>query len=170
MKIKEKVSDTVQSIANTAEKKAPDVQVDIQSLPITTVSDFKKTYLNIRKIKVPSGAVFLVKNINLLFMISRGILPLPILMSMAKLHEKDISVVDNSTEKITEFITDDEFKTIDKMISAVTIEAVIEPPITEEDTENSIQISSIDFIDKMFIFSECVKGGNTNYEEFFRPI
>ncbi len=146
----------------------PDSEIqNVEELEITTASSWKKDNLNIRKIKLPSGAVFKVKTVSLINMATQGFIPLPLL---TKITEKfgNIGKSKKAAEKVAAKLKDDDLKGMDSIMRKMALLAVIEPNLTEDGgSDESIDINDIDFYDLLFVFQECVRGGGQAFAGFF---
>lgn len=139
---------------------------DVEKLEITSAKQWRKENINARKFQVPSGAVFMVRNVPLVGLVAKGVIPLSLVTRAIKM--KDISP--DSVDKNDPFkgVEEDDIKDFEKMLNAFVSVAVIEPKISDENTddENVIPVSEINFIDKSAIFHECQKGGAEMYLPF----
>ncbi len=137
----------------------PDSEIqNIEELEITTASTWKKDNLNIRKLLLPSGAVFRVKNVSLANLAMKAYLSLPLLTSLIAKSEE----AKKSKKKEADIAKDmkpEEMQGLDEIVNKVTLAAVIEPILSVNGDNGSICVDDIDFNDKMTIFQECVRGG-----------
>jgi len=133
---------------------------------VVTASQWKKKNLNERVLELPSGAIFKVKDVDLETMASRGFLSLDLLDSLMSAGFK---VIDNQQKKKKELenITDDNMKEIDDLARIFAVQAVISPKLSLNGDPGSINAYDLDFIDVMFIFSKCVRGGAMKFAPFF---
>ena len=144
-------------------------KVEPEKLIVTSTKDWVKKTLDIRNIKLPSGAVFKVKNIDLQSMVSRGFLPLGLINDFMLLSGK---IKDNTEKSASELdnVTNDELKALDLTCRKFASLAIIEPRISgiEPTSDDVINVNDIEFLDVMFVFSSCVKGGASDFAQFFQ--
>lgn len=156
-------------------EKIPDANkqhIDINEQPIVSPTEWREKNYNIRKIKLPSGIIFKVKNVDLTNMAMSGTLSLPLLDTFFKSQEisPKIRTEKPDGEDVMKDFSAKDFIVMKEMIDRFTLAAVIEPKLTEKETgdEDTIPVTEIDFGDKLFIFQNCMRGGAANFAGFFR--
>tara|TARA_R100000750_G_C2313363_1_gene83393 strand:+ start:323 stop:844 length:522 start_codon:yes stop_codon:yes gene_type:complete len=132
-----------------------------------TASQWKKKNLNERNLELPSGAIFKVKNIDIQTMLTRGYLSLELLNSLMVLGDK---VTENKGKNEPELkgIAENELKEVDDLARQFSVLAVVAPELSFGSDKDSINVYDLIFEDVLFIFSNCVRGGATEFAPFFR--
>ena len=141
-----------------------------EELVITSAKQWRKDNINIRVLRLPSGLNAKVRNVNLPTLATSGAFPLPLLTKCLELRNKLTSInTDNPEETLKDFDTDD-VAAFAKMIDKITLNAIIDPVITENDTEdeNTIPVGELEFQDKVFILQNCIGGGAAGFASFLR--
>ncbi len=146
-------------------------EIKVQETPeITVISakDWITKNLNIRCLTMPSGAVFKVKNVDLMTMVSKGYMPLDLVNSFSKMAQQ--TVLNQQETNTIGGIAEKDLIAMDKLCRKFASLAVIEPIIsdTEPTSETVINSNDLGFDDVIFLFSECVKGGANRFSDFFR--
>ncbi len=163
----------VEVIGSAAEATEQVKKPDIQSMEVTSAETWRNDNLNIRKLLLPSGAVFLVKNVSLANMATKGIIPTPLLNQFMKVSEEK-STKKETDENILETYNSEDLSAIDTTMRKFAMLAVIKPKLVEQETSISdidsafIPVEDLEFEDISTIFFECMRGGSQNYKEFFR--
>ena len=138
---------------------------DVASLDITKADTWKKDNLNIRKLLLPSGAVFLVKNVSLVNLAMKGIMLMPLVTKLIEENEAKTKT-SKTNPGILNDAKQDELKGTEEIVNNVTLAAVLEPQITANGSNDSIHVDDIEFYDKMAIFENCVRGGAEAFAGF----
>lgn len=146
--------------------KVQEVQ-NVEELEITTVNNWKKDNLNIRKLLLPSGAVFKVKTVSLTNLAMKGVMLMPLLTSLIEKAET-VKKSKKKIEDIVKKINTEEMTGLNEMINKVTLAAVLEPKLSLNGDKESISVDDIEFEDKMAVFENCVRGGAESFAGFLR--
>ncbi|KKM27313.1 hypothetical protein LCGC14_1575990 [marine sediment metagenome] len=141
-------------------------KVNVEELEITSAVRWRKENINAHKFQVPSGAVFLVRNVPLVGLVAKGVIPLSLVTRAIKMKVAAPKSVDKNDP--FKNVKEDDIKDFEKMLNAFVSVAVVEPKIVTDNTddEDVIPASEITFIDKSAIFNECQKGGAEMYLPF----
>jgi len=146
-------------------------EIKVQEIPevqVTSAKDWSVRNLNIRYLPMPSGAVFKVKNVDLMTMVSKGYMPLDLVNSFS--HMADQARLNQQETNVLGGIAEKDLIAMDKLCRKFASLAVIEPIVsdTEPTSDTIINSNDLGFDDVIFLFSECVKGGAGRFTGFFR--
>ena len=143
--------------------------IPVKDLPIVSPAEWRKKNYNVRKLQLPGGDVFLVKDVELANMAMSGTLSLPLLEMFFKTEaDKKDEGKTEAPEMIFKDLKGEEMVAMIELINKFIMQAVIEPKLTEDETgdENTIPVTEIDIDDKMFIMDSCTRGGAKKFAGF----
>ena len=147
--------------------------IPVNDMPIVSPSLWRKKNYNIRKLQLPSGIVVKVKDVDLANMAMSGALSIPLLNIFFDLQSK-LPKMDSEkaeTEKALKDFSGEDLMAMNEMVDKFVLKAVIEPKLVEKDTgavedEDAIPVNEMEFVDKMFIFQSCTRGGAASFAGF----
>ena len=157
----------VQKVKNTDTVKEEQI-IEEKELVVTQATDWNSRNTNERLLQLPSGDVFRVRDVSLPNMVTKGIIPLNLTTQLMKMKE-NIEAAVKAGKNESEGIAEEEFKDIDGICRNFALLAVIQPVLVENHIADSdtICVHDIDFMDIMFLFSKCVRGGAEQFASFF---
>jgi hypothetical protein len=141
---------------------------------VTSVDTWKKSTAQ-RPLELPSGCVCLVKPIGVVAIMSRGLIPNPLLaiMTEAMTAAEKGKAAELDVDKLMADVIQDEskLKAMFDMADQITLACVLEPevhaaPENEADRlEDLLYVDEVDMEDKMFIMNFAM-GGSADLEPF----
>jgi len=151
------------------EVETPEPEIAVADMNVTSVQDWSKKNLDTRKLLLPSGAVFLVKNVSLANLATKGIITAPLLKTFAAMKD-DVAGKDKTEAEMLGSFGEDGMKDVDDLMRKFALIAVVAPKLTKSEgsTTDEISVNDLDFEDVADIFFNCMRGGAENYSEFFR--
>jgi len=155
--------------AETTKVETPEPEIAVADMDVTSAQDWSKKNLDTRKLLLPSGAVFLVKNASLANLATKGIITAPLLKTFAAMKD-DAAGKDKTETEMLESFGEDGMKDVDTLMRKFALIAVVAPKLTKSEgpTTDEISVNDLDFEDVADIFFNCMRGGAENYSEFFR--
>jgi hypothetical protein len=129
---------------------------------ITTVTGWKEKANTTYMLTLPSGAVVRIRRLNLLEQASIGHIPLHLVSSSMLITQK----FSNPSKWVD--IEPEELDNLMQVLKKTTVLAVVEPKVSEEETEDEMNVNDIPMEDLISIFSSVMNPVGANLEPF-RP-
>jgi len=134
--------------------------------PITP-RQFVKDRLNIRTLELPSGITVKVKDVDLESMVTLGYLPASLLSS---LMSSGFKIKANQAGKKSELdgVKEEDIANADTLFRKFAVVAILEPKTKHDgdSDDDAININDFSFTDCVFVFTECVRGGASQFAPF----
>lgn len=150
---------------NTTPKKShpapiPPKQQKVDKPTIATAQDWEQTQGSEFTIDLPSGITVKARTLDLLDLVTIGHIPLPLLNSTLKVGEnfqpKKGSGKSISSNNPFEGLAKDDLTNLRKLMELAAVHAVVQPKVSLNGENKSINVKKIKSIDLYVIFDRCV--------------